>query len=60
VRGARDVFLEVRADNEVAIALYESEGFVTLDRRVGYYQPDGVDALVMKTAPRGKPVGSAE
>ena len=59
-RGARDVFLEVRADNAAAIALYESEGFVTLDRRVGYYQPDGVDALVMRSASRGQPVGSGQ
>jgi ribosomal protein S18 acetylase RimI-like enzyme len=42
------VFLEVRADNEGALALYESEGFELIDRRVGYYQPDGVDALVMR------------
>ena len=49
-RGARDVFLEVLADNEGALALYESEGFELIDRRVGYYQPDGVDALVMRTS----------
>lgn len=49
-RGASDVFLEVRADNHGALALYESEGFGVIDRRVGYYQPDGVDALVMRTA----------
>jgi ribosomal protein S18 acetylase RimI-like enzyme len=47
-RGVRSVFLEVRADNDAAIALYDSEGFQTIDRRVGYYQPDGVDALVMR------------
>ncbi len=47
-RGVSDIFLEVRADNEAAIALYSSEGFELLDRRVGYYQPDGVDALVMR------------
>lgn len=46
-RGVRDLFLEVRADNAVAIALYESEGFREIDRRAGYYQPDGVDAVVM-------------
>jgi ribosomal-protein-alanine acetyltransferase len=46
-RGVGDVFLEVRADNEGARTLYESEGFITVDRRVGYYQPDDVDALVM-------------
>jgi len=49
-RGARDVFLEVRADNDGALALYESEGFEVIDRRVGYYQPDGVDALVMRSS----------
>ena len=47
-RGAGDVFLEVRADNAAAVALYESEGFEAIDRRVGYYQPDGVDAIVMR------------
>ena len=47
-RGVGDVFLEVRADNDAAVALYESEGFEAIDRRVGYYQPDGVDAIVMR------------
>lgn len=47
-RGARDVFLDVRADNPVAAALYRSEGFVEIGRRPRYYQPDDVDAIVMK------------
>jgi ribosomal-protein-alanine acetyltransferase len=47
-RGVRDVFLEVRADNPVAHALYSSEGFVEVGRRARYYQPDDVDAIVMK------------
>ena len=47
-RGAKDVFLEVRADNPVAQALYTSEGFVEVGRRPRYYQPDDVDAIVMK------------
>ncbi len=47
-RGARDVFLEVRADNPVATALYVSEGFIEIARRPRYYQPDDVDAVVMK------------
>jgi len=47
-RGAREVFLEVRADNPVAEALYASEGFVEIARRPRYYQPDDVDAVVMK------------
>jgi ribosomal-protein-alanine acetyltransferase len=41
------VFLEVRADNDAARGLYASLGFQEIDRRTGYYQPDGVDALVM-------------
>lgn len=47
-RGVGSVFLEVRADNEPALGLYGSLGFIGIDRRVGYYQPDGVDALVMR------------
>ena len=47
-RGVRLVFLEVRADNPVAQALYASEGFVEVGRRARYYQPDGVDAIVMR------------
>lgn len=47
-RGARDVFLEVRADNPIATALYASEGFTEIARRPRYYQPDDVDAVVMK------------
>lgn len=47
-RHVRDLFLEVRADNPVAQALYASEGFEEVGRRAAYYQPDGVDALVMR------------
>ncbi|AUG30615.1 MULTISPECIES: ribosomal protein S18-alanine N-acetyltransferase [Microbacterium] len=47
-RGAREVFLEVRADNPTASALYLSEGFIEIARRPRYYQPDDVDAVVMK------------
>ena len=46
-RGARQVFLEVRADNPTATALYRSEGFLEVGRRPRYYQPDDVDAVVM-------------
>ena len=52
-RRVHDVFLEVRADNPVAQALYASEGFVEVARRPRYYQPDGVDALVMRLDVRG-------
>ncbi len=47
-RGAAQVFLEVRADNGGAQHLYETLGFVAIAERPGYYQPDNVDAIVMK------------
>ncbi len=47
-RGAREVFLEVRADNPAAESLYVSEGFTEIARRPRYYQPDDVDAVVMR------------
>lgn len=52
--GVRDVFLEVRADNEPARGLYRSLGFAEIGVRPRYYQPDGVDAIVMQAriAPR--------
>lgn len=46
--GAETVMLEVRADNDVAIALYKSLGFEQIDLRKRYYQPSGTDALVMR------------
>ncbi|WP_306233061.1 ribosomal protein S18-alanine N-acetyltransferase [Agrococcus beijingensis] len=47
-RGVRELFLEVRADNPVARALYESVGFREIGVRPRYYQPEDVDAVVMK------------
>lgn len=47
-RGAREVFLEVRADNAVAQSLYASLGFEEIGRRPGYYQPDNIAAVVMR------------
>ncbi|KQX07902.1 MULTISPECIES: ribosomal protein S18-alanine N-acetyltransferase [unclassified Leifsonia] len=47
-RGVTEVFLEVRADNPVAQALYDTLGFVEIAVRPTYYQPDGVDAIVMR------------
>ncbi len=41
------LFLEVRADNEAALALYGRTGFVRLGRRSRYYA-DGVDAVNMR------------
>ena len=46
-RGARKVLLDVRADNPAAQRLYARHGFVPIGRRRRYYQPSGVDAVVM-------------
>ena len=48
-RGLPRVGLEVRTDNAPAIALYQRFGFAPIAVRKGYYQPSGVDALVMVT-----------
>lgn len=54
-RGATELFLEVRADNPNAQALYRSLAFEELAVRPKYYQPDGVDAIVMRlTIPEPK------
>jgi [ribosomal protein S18]-alanine N-acetyltransferase len=42
------VFLEVRTDNEPAIALYQREGFEIVGTRKRYYQPSGADAFTMR------------
>lgn len=46
-RQVETVALEVRADNAPAQQLYERHGFTVEGRRRGYYQPSGVDALIM-------------
>jgi ribosomal-protein-alanine N-acetyltransferase len=46
--GARSVLLEVAADNGPAQRLYDAYGFEVVGVRRGYYQPGGVDALVMR------------
>jgi ribosomal-protein-alanine N-acetyltransferase len=54
---ARTCWLEVRADNLGAQAMYETFGFRTRGRRRGYYQPSGTDALVMSVT-LGGPAGA--
>jgi [ribosomal protein S18]-alanine N-acetyltransferase len=47
-RGCTEVFLEVREDNPRARGLYLRRGFEEIGIRRGYYQPSGVDAIVMR------------
>ena len=46
--GADDAWLEVAVTNAPALALYESYGFEAVRVRPRYYQPEGLDALVMR------------
>jgi [ribosomal protein S18]-alanine N-acetyltransferase len=41
------VYLEVRTDNDAAIALYQAHGFDRIGLRRRYYQPSGADAYTM-------------
>ena len=45
--GDRSVRLEVRTDNDPAIALYRGFGFQQVGLRRRYYQPSGADAFTM-------------
>ena len=50
-RGARRMFLEVAADNQPALALYETAGFVITGRRLGYYERAAArpaDAVILR------------
>jgi ribosomal-protein-alanine acetyltransferase len=49
-RGYEEVLLEVREDNPRARELYLRHGFADVGIRRGYYQPAGVDAVVMRKA----------
>ncbi len=62
--GASALLLEVRADNAPAMRLYARHDFEEIARRPRYYQPDDVDAVVMRklldahdvaTSPAGAP-----
>jgi ribosomal-protein-alanine N-acetyltransferase len=47
-RGYEEVLLEVREDNPRARQLYLRHGFSEAGIRRGYYQPSGVNAVVMR------------
>jgi ribosomal-protein-alanine N-acetyltransferase len=47
-RGSKEMFLEVRASNAAAIALYSAAGFTPVGRRVRYYARPVEDAIVMR------------
>lgn len=47
-RGAREAWLEVRAGNLPALALYRSLGFAEVGRRPGYYTRPKEDALLLR------------
>jgi [ribosomal protein S18]-alanine N-acetyltransferase len=49
-RGYHEVLLEVREDNPRARQLYLRHGFTDIGIRRGYYQPSGVNAVVMRKA----------
>lgn len=49
-RGARIAFLEVRASNVGAQALYLSRGFVEVSRRASYYRNPAEDAVLMRAS----------
>jgi ribosomal-protein-alanine N-acetyltransferase len=44
------LYVEVRTDNDAAIALYHEHGFVRIGLRRRYYQPSGADAYTMARA----------
>ena len=49
--GVRRAFLEVRASNEAAQAMYRKFGFEITGRRVKYYKDNGEDAILMTLEP---------
>ena len=46
-RGAVEILLEVRSDNEAAVSMYDRYGFERISHRRAYY-PDGGDADIMR------------
>ena len=60
-RGTTTMYLEVRASNGPARALYASHGFIEVGRRASYYRKPVEDALVLRRiSPAGDPAGMAQ
>ncbi|MDE2058431.1 MAG: ribosomal protein S18-alanine N-acetyltransferase [candidate division NC10 bacterium] len=51
IKGVTVGYLEVRASNEAAAALYKSYGFQPIGRRRNYYEHPREDAIVMRREP---------
>jgi ribosomal-protein-alanine N-acetyltransferase len=47
-RGSATMYLEVRASNQSAIALYTAHGFAEVGRRRAYYRKPVEDALILR------------
>ncbi|GAB2452466.1 ribosomal protein S18-alanine N-acetyltransferase [Xylanimonas ulmi] len=58
--GAGAMLLEVRVDNEPALALYADLGFERIGLRKRYYQPEDKDAYTMRLALPGRGQGATE
>ncbi|MBD2185228.1 ribosomal protein S18-alanine N-acetyltransferase [Aerosakkonema funiforme] len=54
-RSLSRVTLEVAANNEIALSLYQKFGFQIAGRRRGYYQDTGEDALILWLSGLGHP-----
>lgn len=58
-QGASRMLLEVRVDNDPALALYQRFGFERIGLRKRYYQPEGIDAYTMSLDLKPRVVGFA-
>ncbi|BAQ31626.1 ribosomal protein S18-alanine N-acetyltransferase [Bifidobacterium scardovii] len=58
-QGAARMLLEVRVDNDPAMALYQRFGFERMGLRKRYYQPEGIDAYTMSLDLNPRIVGFA-
>jgi len=54
-RGSATMFLEVRASNHAALALYIAHGFAEVGRRTRYYRKPVEDALILRRIAAARP-----